>query len=53
MIVAWLVVVLCVVGALVYALAANPKACEMGRLMFACSLLAICLQLAGRMIRLM
>jgi hypothetical protein len=33
---------LLVVGALVYALASNPKLAEMGRLMYACALLAIC-----------
>jgi hypothetical protein len=40
-----LLVVFCVVGLLVYVLAANPKASEVGRLMFACALLALCLDL--------
>lgn len=29
-----------IIGALIYALAANPKAAEMGRLLFACGVLA-------------
>lgn len=33
----------CVVGALVYALAANPKMVELGRLAYACGLLAFLL----------
>lgn len=36
-------VVLAVIGLLVYALATNPKAAEIGRLLFACALLALCL----------
>ena len=32
-----------IVGVLIYAFAANPKASEIGRLMFACAFLALCL----------
>ena len=41
-----LLVILAVVGLLVYVLAANPKASEIGRLMFACAFLALCLDVA-------
>jgi len=34
---------LCVLGILVYALASNGKVAEVGRLAFACALLALCL----------
>lgn len=37
---------LAVVGLVVYALAANPKAQEVGRLVFGCAALALCLALA-------
>jgi hypothetical protein len=37
---------LVVAGALTYALAANPKAGEIGRVLFACALLALLLALA-------
>lgn len=40
-------------GLVVYVLAGNPKAQELGRLMFACGLLVVCLVLAGRMVRLL
>lgn len=36
-------VVVCVLGLLVYVLAARPEAKELGRLTFACALLALCL----------
>jgi hypothetical protein len=38
--------VLAVIGLLVYAFAANPKASEVGRLVFACAFLALCLDAA-------
>jgi hypothetical protein len=40
------------VGALVYALSANPKFSEMGRLAFACGLLAFLVGFAGQGVRL-
>lgn len=49
----WVTLFLAVAGLLIYALAANPKAAEIGRLMFACALLAICFLLAGRTVRLL
>ncbi len=39
-----------VIGALIYGFAANPKLCEIGRLMFGCGLLAFLLNGAGRLI---
>ena len=39
----YLSLLICVVGALMYALSANPKLQEMGRLAFACGLLAFLL----------
>jgi len=43
--------VLCVLGLLVYALAANPKASEVGRLTFAVALLALCLGAGPEVVR--
>jgi Na+/phosphate symporter len=40
-------------GMVLYALAANPKVAELGRLMFGCGLLAVCFALAGKMVRLL
>lgn len=53
MVISWFVVLIAVIGLLVYILAANPKAAEAGRLMFACGLLATCLLMAGRTVRLL
>jgi len=41
-------VLLAIVGALIYALAANPKAAELGRLMCAAGLFALAFLLAGK-----
>lgn len=38
---------------MIYLVATNTKAAEIGRLMFACGLLAACLALAGRTVRLL
>lgn len=40
-----------VVGALVYALSANGKAAELGRIMFECGLFISLLGLAGKVVR--
>jgi hypothetical protein len=45
-------VLITVVGALVYALAANTKAAELGRIMFACGLFWFVAGLAGHVARL-
>lgn len=41
------------IGAAVYALAANPKASELGRLSFACGLLAFLLKVSEPLINLL
>jgi Na+/phosphate symporter len=41
-------VVMAVLGALIFALATNPKLSEIGRIMFFCGLLVACLLLGGR-----
>jgi hypothetical protein len=43
----YLSLLVCVIGALVYALSANPKMQELGRLSFACGLLAFLLRISG------
>lgn len=53
MLVGWLVALIALAGLVIYVLATNPKAAEVGRLMFACALLVICLLLAGRTVRLL
>lgn len=40
----YLSLLVCVLGALLYALSASPKVCELGRLAFACGLLAFLLR---------
>jgi Na+/phosphate symporter len=40
-----------IVGLLVYMLAGNPKAVELGRLTFACGLLVLAYVLAGHVVR--
>lgn len=42
----------CILGLLVYALAASPKVQELGRLAYACGLLVSLFALAGRVLRL-
>ncbi len=48
MITGWVVLLIALAGALVYALSANPKMQELGRLAYACGLLAACIALAGK-----
>lgn len=43
--------VLLILGALIYALAANVKASEMGRIMFFCGLLVLTFALAREVLR--
>jgi Na+/phosphate symporter len=53
MLTGWLVVLIALVGLVIYVLATNPKVSEIGRLMFACGLLATCFLLAGKVVRLL
>lgn len=46
----YLSLLLSVVGLLMYALSANPKLVEIGRLMFACGLLAFLLTIPGHLV---
>lgn len=43
MLIAIIPLIVLIVGLLMYALAANPKIQEIGRIMFFCGLLALCL----------
>ncbi len=43
----WLPLLVAIVGLLVYILAANPKASELGRLMFFCGVLVVTLAYGG------
>lgn len=49
----YLSLLVCVLGAFVYALAANPKAAELGRGAYECGLLAFLLQLAPHFLQLL
>lgn len=46
-------VLIALVGLLLYVLASNPKVVEIGRLAFACGLLATCMALGGRLVKLL
>lgn len=46
----YLSLLVCIVGALVYALSVNPKMQELGRLAYACGLLAFLLRVVGPML---
>ena len=48
----YLSLLVCVIGALVYALSANPKLQEMGRLAFGCGLLAFLITAPGHLVSL-
>lgn len=50
MLIASLVVIIGLVGILMYALSANPKLQEIGRLMFAASIFAICFEGATKLV---
>jgi Na+/phosphate symporter len=52
MIIAIIPFILAVIGVLLYAFAANPKASEIGRLMFFCGLLVLTFALAHEVLRL-
>jgi len=43
----------CIIGLLVYALAANAKVAELGRMAFGCGLLVTLFALAGHAVRLL
>lgn len=53
MLTALLPALVALVGLVIYVLASNPKAAEIGRIMFGAGLLVVCLVLAGRMVRLL
>ena len=53
MLIILLPLLVCLVGLVVYALASNPKAAELGRLMFAAGLLVTLLVVGGPMVRLL
>lgn len=46
----YLSLLIAVIGVLVYALAANPKFAELGRIMFFCGLLAFLITAPGHML---
>lgn len=50
--ISWLVILIALAGLVIYLVASNPKAAELGRLMFCCGLLAACLLLGGRSVHL-
>lgn len=50
--VAFVPILVAVAGALLWALAGNPKLSEAGRIAFACGLLAACLAFSGEAVRL-
>ena len=53
MLIAALPVIVLLLGLLAYALSANPKVAELGRLAFVAGLLAVCIAAAERMVRLL
>jgi Na+/phosphate symporter len=53
MLISWVVLLIAVAGLVIYLVATNAKAQEIGRLMFACGLLALCFALAGKTVRLL
>ena len=50
-VIAWLPVIVLVLGLLLYVLPVNAKLQELGRIMFFCGLLALCFAYAGRTVR--
>ncbi len=52
MVIAWLVLLVAVVGLLMYALSANPKLARVGEILFFCGSLVTLFMLAGRTVRL-
>ena len=50
---AYLPVLACVVGALLYAISHNPKAVELGRITFAAGMFALLFALSEKMVRLL
>lgn len=53
MLIAIVPLVVAIIGLLVYALSANPKVAELGRLAFACGLLVTLFAMAGHTVRLL
>jgi len=53
MLIAIIPLIVLLLGALVYALASNPKAAEMGRIAFLCGLFVLTWVLAGKTVRLL
>jgi len=52
MLIASLVVIIGIVGVLMYALSANPKLVEIGRIMFAAAIFAICFETGAKLVAL-
>lgn len=50
--IAYVTLIIALVGLLVYVLSTNPKAARLGEIMFFCGLLAFCMRLASEMKRL-
>ena len=50
--IAWIPVLFMIVGALLYALAANPKVQELGRILFAAGAFAMAFAWAGKLVSL-
>ncbi len=53
MLISWVVLIVCVLGLLLWALATNPLAKEAGRIAYGCALLALCFAMAGKVVRLL
>lgn len=53
MIISWVTVLIALGGCLAYVLATNAKVQQLGLVAYGCGLLACCLQLAGRTIKLL
>jgi Na+/phosphate symporter len=53
MLISWVVLLIAVVGLVLFVLPGNGDRKEIGRLMFACGLLALCFALVGKTVRLL
>jgi Na+/phosphate symporter len=52
MLISWLVVLIAIAGLIIFVLASNPKASQLGYAMFCCGLLAACLRLGSSSVHL-
>ena len=53
LLISWVVLLIAVAGLVLYVMPGNGQRQEIGRLMFACGLLALCFALAGKTVRLL